>query len=169
MSKSFKKDPIRRINAITAVALALFFFAHAWLAAAKLCGIDLGETFKWTVWVGIGVVVLHVILCLRTTQTMFNDTERPPSAKKKRHQMLKWLTGGVLVLAVLFHFPSGEGVSPLYVAGLIITAAALAWHVWTGTKSLTRDLNLPSSLRIAMRIAVCAAALSLALYLAIWL
>ena len=162
MSRPYKKDPTRLVNAIIAALLAAFFLIHAGLAAAKLCGVDLGETFKWTVWVGVGIIALHVILSLRTTQTMFNDTERPPSAKKRQHQMLKWLTGGVLILAVLFHFPSGEGASFAYALALIITAAALSWHIYTGTKSLTRDLNLPSSLRPIVRAIVCLAAAAIA-------
>lgn len=165
MSKPYKKDPVRRANAAVAAALAAFFLAHAGLAAAKICGVDLGETFKFTVWIGVGIVVLHVILSLRATQTMFNDTERPPSAKKKQHQMLKWLTGGVLAFAVLFHFPSGEGVSFAYTAALIVTAAALSWHICTGVKSLTRDLGISNMWRTIIRVVACAAAVAIAVAL----
>ena len=165
MSKPYKKDPIRRANAIVAALLAAFFLVHAGLAAAKICGVNLGEAFKFTVWVGVGIIALHMILSLRTTQTMFADTERPPSTKKKQHQMLKWLTGGVLLVAVLFHFPSGSGSVLIYSLTLIVTAAALAWHVWTGTKSLTRDLNLPNSLRGVVRAVTCTAAVVIAIAL----
>ena len=158
MSKPYKKDPIRRANAIVAALLAAFFLVHAGLAAAKICGVNLGETFKFTVWIGVGIVVLHVILSLRTTQTMFADTERPPSTKKKQHQMLKWLTGGVLLVAVLFHFPSGEGAPTAYSMALIITVAALIWQICTGVKSLTRDLGISNTWRTAVRVVACAAA-----------
>ena len=34
--------------------------------------------------------------------------------------------------------------------------AAFAWHVWTGMKSLARDLRLPGNAKVPLRIVLCA-------------
>lgn len=71
----------------------------------------------------------------------------------------------MLAFAVLFHFPSGEGVSFAYTAALIVTAAALSWHICTGVKSLTRDLGISNMWRTIIRVVACAAAVAIAVAL----
>ena len=164
-------NPLRFPNAVAALALAIVFLVHAALGTLQVSTPWRGA-LAWGVWVGIAIIAAHVVLSGATTWQMFFDESRPASPGKKRHQYLK-IASGVAIAALAAAHVCG---APLAVghtdsAG-IATAAALAaaivWHCFLGTKSLTHDLRLSAQLRTPFRIAVTAAfaAIALALMLA---
>lgn len=56
------------------------------------CG-AFSDELNWAVWIGVGIIAVHVALSVGTTRQMLCDRSRPPSAKKKAHQLKKWVSG----------------------------------------------------------------------------
>ena len=145
----------RRINAIIAAVLVVAFSGHALLASAA--GVQAPLLAPIPLLLGLlALVAAHVALSIATTVIMWRDTVRPPSRKKKRHQILKWVTG-VVLLAVLTVHVLHPAVAPIVIwSASTLLLAAFAWHVWTGMKSLARDLRLPGNAKVPLRIVLCA-------------
>lgn len=150
----------RVANAVAACFIMLLFLVHACLGTLKLYWPDMPSSLEFIVWFGVAVIVVHVILSIATTYEMWTDTVRPPSERKKRHQILKWVTGVLLACAIVVHqlcvaqlLPSSV-VDVLALPTLIVTAVLLCWHLFVGAKSLTRDLNLRGAFRTPLRVAV---------------
>lgn len=137
-----------------AAVLALFFFAHALLGASTQAfhPVDAPAALIWAL---MGVGVVHIVGSILTTYVMFTDTVRPPSARKRRHQWLKWVTGALLALVAIVHaLRPDAGVDAL----LFVVLAALAWHTFVGCKSIVHDLRLPRGMKLGLRVAVIAVA-----------
>lgn len=157
-----KGSKARFVNGVVSAAIVVFFLVHATLGSLSgLFGVR--SPLAVFVWVGIGLVGVHVVACVVTSREQLNDMERPPSARKKRHLALKWATGGLLALAVVAHIVSMRvwGVASVQTswAGVALTAVlaiALAVHVCVGAKSLLKDLNIDRAYMGIFRIVVCA-------------
>lgn len=150
-------EKLRLFNALVASVVAVFFLAHSGLGTASFFADGLVNSVPWLVWGMLGVVGVHVVASVAATVLMLTDKERPPSARKKRHFVLKWVTGALLALVIGVHlvcviFPEGIGLdaSQLKVPFLLLLAA-LAWHVGIATKSLARDLGIGKKTRDVMR------------------
>jgi hypothetical protein len=161
-----QRPGLRCINGIVSAILVCFFLAHAALGSASLlCQIP--RTFEFLIWVGVGGIAIHILLCTVTSKQMLDDKTRPPSAKKKKHLVLKWLSGTLLVLAAVLHI-AGFGTSPasgyhnFFLVVLLFITALLASHIYIGTKSLLKDLNMDRRYKIPVRLAVCVLALAVA-------
>ena len=164
-------EKLRLFNALVASAVAVFFLAHSGLGTASFGIEGLVNSVPWLVWGMLGIVGVHVVASVAATALMLTDTERPPSARKKRHFVLKWVTGALLALVIGMHlvcviFPEGLGLdaSQLKVPFLLLLAA-LAWHVGIATKSLARDLGIGKKTRDVMRAGYVLAVLVLSAFM----
>ena len=154
-----KNKLLRRIGAVVATALAVFYFIHAALGATAQPG-AIPESARLLVWAFSAIIVVHIFICIGTTWFMFTDQVRPPSKAKKRHQILKWATGAILLLLALAH------VIGVPIDGHIIMLAllaALAWHCYVGAKSVARDLGLPRGAKVPIRVVLIAVAVVIAI------
>lgn len=160
-----KRTPQRIVNAWLALFLCVLFAAHALLGSIHQANPAFAGRLIWVVWIGVGVVVLHIIMSGVTTYDMWTDTERPASAKKKRHQWLKWITGGLVLACAAAHMyvTLAPGAVPnavfvLRTLLMIALAGLLAWHIFTSAKSLLKDLmpNVSKRTRTYVRIGVVA-------------
>ncbi|MDO5117535.1 MAG: hypothetical protein Q4D34_03520 [Eggerthellaceae bacterium] len=148
----------RVVNAVAACFIMLLFLVHACLGTLKLYWPDMPSSLEFIVWFGVAVIVFHVIASIVTTYEMWTDTVRPPSDRKKRHQVLKWVTGVLLACSIVVHqlcvaqLLPPAAVDTLTLPALIVTAILLCWHLFVGAKSLTRDLNLRGALRTPLRV-----------------
>ena len=158
---------LRRINGTVSEVLICFFLAHAALGSMSLL-YPISHEFKFFIWVGIGLIAIHIILSAATSKQMLADKKYPPSARKKKHLALKWLSGMLLVLAAVLHIigfetsPTSSYSNFFLVVSLLITAL-LTSHVYIGAKSLLKDLNMDRRYRIPLRLAVCVLATTFAL------
>lgn len=144
----------RAVNGWAAACLGLLFTAHVLLGAALQLAPEMPSSLVWAVWAGVGVAIVHIVLSARTTYTMFKDTERPASSKKKAHQKLKWMTGVLLAAAVVVHqFTLNAASADSWgLLAMVFAAAMLSVHLCTGVKSLTRDMNIPSAARTPIKL-----------------
>ena len=151
-----RPTPLRTANGVAAALLCFIFLAHVILGAVKFADLSFDGKFVWVVWVGVGALAVHIALSIGTTVSMLTDTVRPPSDKKKRHQLMKWITGVTLLAAALVHvcttsaIANGGVVEPLSWVGfalMIALAAALTWHLLVASKSLLKDLHVPDHKR----------------------
>ena len=152
----------RLINGIISAIIVVFFIAHEALGSV---GAFVGFTspFTWVVWCGIVLVIAHVVVSVVTSVQQLTDAERPPSARKKRHLALKWVTGGALACAVAAHIAAvhSHGAASFQttasgaVLGLLL-CIMLGVHVCVGSKSLLKDLNIDRRYKGVFRIVVCA-------------
>lgn len=154
-------NTLRRANAVLALVLVAFFFAHALLGALWLGGV-LSNELVWVVWLGTIVIAVHVIMCCLTSARQLGDEQFPPSKRKKKHLALKWVTGGILLLAILAHvlLPDEPEVQATIIAPTVIAAivlATLAWHVCVCGKSLLKDLGAKTSHKTAFAIIIIVA------------
>ena len=145
-----KNRLLRRVGAVVAAALAAFFFIHAALGATSQSGL-VPENAKWIVWAFSALIIVHICICAGTTWFMYTDQVRPPSKAKKRHQMLKWASGAVLLLLALAHI-LGAPIDGRIV--MLAVLAALVWHCYVGAKSVARDLGLPRGAKVPIRVAL---------------
>lgn|GEM_PF-4477619 len=138
--------------------LLAVFSAHAVMGALFCWGAVSGEA-SWVVWVGVCIAVLHVALSIGTTRHMLHDEVRPPSAKKKAHQLKKWISG-VLVGVVCAAHVLTIFETRLWFVIVLTLDVALAAHVCVSAKSLVKDLRLAPNLRYVIRVfAIAIAAL----------
>lgn len=160
----------RLVNAVLAAIVAVFFFGHAFMGSTSLSFPDLIGHDAPVVLITffMALVAAHIAGSVVTTYCMLTDTVRPPSAAKKQHQLLKWVTGGLLLALASAHalgldIALAEAASPIAQrAFLVIVLVILAWHAYVGSKSIARDLRLPQSAKIALRVGIAAAAVVVA-------
>ena len=164
---------LRRANGVVSLCLVGALALHAVANSLRLGGID-APSFALLAWAAVCAGVAHAALCIATSAAMLSDTERPPSHKKKQHLVVKWVTGALVAIAAGLHVAASQGV--LGPAGaqagrwlMVAAAVALGAHLWTGTRSLLKDVGLPRSWKPAVRalvvggtLVVCALVLSAA-------
>lgn len=156
----------RFVNGVVAALIVAFLFAHSLLGGLE--GIfPLTAPPKWILWLGVIVVGIHVVVSIVTSYSQLTDAEFPPSARKKRHLLLKWVSGGALAVVAAAHIvymqTSGAHTvqaSPVSAVVALVLIVALAVHSWIGAKSLVTDLGFSKRLMLPFRIVVCALAVA---------
>lgn len=156
-----KNSKARALNGAVSAAIVVFFLGHAVLGSlSALFGIS--SPFTWFVWIGVVLVGVHVAVSVVTSREQLNDPERPPSARRKRHLALKWVTGGLLLAVAAAHITSiriwGANAVQSSVSGaalIAVLAVILAVHLNVGSKSLLKDLGIDRRYQLVFRIAVC--------------
>ena len=96
---------------------------------------------------------------LLTRMTLEEKAAQMHSEKKKRHQVLKWVTGAVVLAVLCVHVVHPAVVPAVTWAASAVLLVAFVWHGWTGMKSLARDLRVPGKAKVPLRIALVALAL----------
>ncbi len=148
----------RLVNAGVAALLVVAFLGHALFASAA--GVDAASRAPYPLlYCLLALVAVHIALSVATTVLMWNDSVRPPSEKKKRHQVLKWVTGAVVLAVLCVHVAHPAVVPAVTWAASAVLLAAFVWHGWTGMKSLARDLRVSGKAKVPLRIALVALAL----------
>lgn len=145
---------MRRANAIAAAVLAVAFLGHALLGSLAHF-LPLPKPPMGVLWALVCVACAHGALSVATTVRMMRDAQRPPSARKKRHQLLKWVSGAVLVAAIALHVVQVPAFGLARSTTTFALLAAFAWHGWAGMKSLSHDLGASSALKTPLRAALC--------------
>lgn len=157
-----KRSTARFVNGVISACIVVFFIAHSLLGGLE--GIaSLASPSPLIVWAGVGVIALHMLASVVTSYQQLTDAEFPPSARKKRHLLLKWATGAALALAAAAHvgciYTFGPDAVQTSVASkmvVLVLVAVLAVHSWVGAKSLVTDLGLNKGLIGVFRVVVCA-------------
>ena len=149
-----KRSTARFANGIVSAILVVFFLAHGILGSAALVFGFFGP-LAWLVWCGVVLAFVHVVVSIVTSREQLSDKERPPSARKKRHLLLKWITGGILALAAFAHVfvPKVAVASGAIIA---VVSIALAVHLCVGSKSLLKDIGVDRRYKLVFRVVVCA-------------
>ena len=149
-----KGSKARWANGIVSAIIAVLFLAHALLGSAAMA-FGYVSPFAWVVWIGVGLIVLHVLLSVATSREQLVDQARPPSARKKRHLALKWVTGAILAVAAIVHvaLPKSTLAASLL---MLVVVVALAVHVCVSAKSLLTDIGIDKRYKMLVRIIVCA-------------
>lgn len=166
MSSSKRKVDIRYTNGIISAALACFFFVHAFFGSVSLL-VFLPNKLSFLVWAGVCLMATHVAACVVTSRRMLADTDHPPSARKKGHLALKWISGGLLLASAAFHvwkfegFASPEGDAAFLFTTLLVVGL-FACHLFIGLKSLLKDMNVDRGHRTCLRFVVCILSILLA-------
>lgn len=141
---------LRRANGIASLLLLALFAAHAIMGTLFCCGMFSGEA-SWVVWVGVCIVAVHFALSIGTTLQMLHDKARPPSLKKKWHQVKKWVSGIAVGTITIAHILLAYGNTTWAIVAILLDVA-LATHICISAKSLIKDLGFAPSLRYAIRI-----------------
>lgn len=144
----------RKVNGAIAAILCLFFLVHGILGILGTDGAVTAE-LAFAIWVFFIAALVHGLLSIVTSWQMLHDAERPPSRRKKRHLVLKWVTGLALLLIACIHALLPEHAAA-WSSVSILVALAFAVHMYVGSKSLTSDLGLPHGMRIAFRLVAIA-------------
>ena len=154
----------RRINGILSACIVVFFLAHG-ILGSMLPFTGFESPLAWLVWAGVACVVVHIVLSIVTSREQLTDTVRPPSEAKKRHLLLKWITGILLAVVVVAHIVTIRVLGPEAVQSMVVGAAliivlavVMASHICFGSKSLLKDLDVDRRWRGALRAIVCALA-----------
>lgn len=147
---------VRAANAVIAAALVVFLLAHEALGALSQI-VELPTGARWLIWAGVAAIVVHAIVCAATSYWMMTDTVRPPSAHKRNHLVLKWVSGGVLAALACAHAVMGGDPHDAATSAVACAlGAALAWHACVGVKSALRDLGRDKQHRNAIRAVIIA-------------
>ena len=148
------------MNGIVSAIILCFFLVHSLMGSIAAVA-PFPNTLAWTVWIGVGLIALHVVLSIATSREQMTDAEFPPSPRKKRHLALKWATGILLITAVCAHVACvqtfGADAFQAELAGAFVTVAVItlfAVHVCVGMKSLIVDLDADRKLIVRLRILV---------------
>ena len=160
------RSTARLVNAIMSALVLAFFVVHSLLGGLE--GIlSLQRPAAYIPWIGVGVVVIHVVMSIVTSYGQLTDAEFPPSSRKKRHLLLKWLSGICLAVVAAIHIVSIQAfgseaiqVSITATATVLLLVVVLVIHVWIGAKSLITDLGLHKGLILPLRIVLCVVAVS---------
>jgi len=153
----------RFINGCISGLLLVAFMAHA---AFGSLAVRWGRvsSLSMLIWLGVALMLAHLVLCILTSQQMLTDKVRPPSARKQRHLVLKWLTGAALVVVAVAHIAAIRCGLPfngwVFIVIALLLLLTLASHAIVGTKSLLKALNLPRSLRLPLRLLITATSLA---------
>lgn len=144
----------RKVNGAIAGVLCLFFLVHGILGILWTSG-AINAELAFVIWAFFIAALVHGLLSIVTSRQMLHDAERPPSRRKKRHLVLKRVTGLALLLIACVHalLPEHAAAWP---SVSILVALALAVHMYVGGKSLTSDLGLPRGMCIAFRLVAIA-------------
>ena len=153
-----KGSNTRFSNGVIAAVITVLFIAHAVLGSASVVA-GYTSPFSVLVWVGVALIIIHVVASIATSREQLNDAERPPSVRKKRHLALKWATGIVLAALAILHvaLPKGSSAGVALVMALIV---ALAVHLWVGSKSLLKDIGIDVRYKAVFRGVICIFALA---------
>lgn len=143
----------RFVNGVIAALITVFFLVHGSLGSLSVLGCFSGS-LVWLVWGAVFLACVHVVVSIVTSYQQLTDVEFPPSARKKRHLALKWVTGGLLALVALAHIvlPPSTTLAALVI---IVVSVALAVHLCVGSKSLLKDLEIDRRYKMAFRVVVC--------------
>lgn len=150
---------LRTPNGALSALITIFFLCHAALGTAWQLGL-LSDSAAFIVWVGVAAIILHMVLSLATSYSMLTDQVRPPSAQKRRHLLLKWVTGGAIAVLAATHIAAiatqGAGANSGWEASALMVAVlvALAVHGCTGAKSLLKDMGIARRRIMPLRIAI---------------
>ena len=162
-----KRSKARLVNGIISAFIVVFFAAHSLLGGLE-AHFPLASPPALVMWAGIAIVGAHVVTSIVTSHEQLTNTAFPPSKRKKRHLALKWVTGGVLLAAIVAHIACirtfGSNAVQTSSTAMIVTLAlvvALTVHIWVGTKSLITDLGLSKRLVKPMRVVACALAIAI--------
>ena len=155
-----KGSKARHVNGIISAVIVVFFLVHAALGSIESTPSS-ESPIRWVIWAGVCLVGVHVLTSIVTSYQQMTDKEFPPSARKKRHLVLKWVTGVLLASAVFVHVSNvqatgaGEAVPPeALAAATVVLAAVLAWHIFVGVKSMLTDVGLSKGLMTPLRVIV---------------
>lgn len=148
-----KRPTARFVNGVIAGAITVFFLAHGTMGGLSVA-VGIPSSLSWLAWVALALVAAHVIASIVTSKQQLTDPERPPSPRKKRHLALKWATGCLLAVAAAAHIALPNG-STTALATIIAVSIALAIHLWVGSKSLLKDLDIDRRHQTGLRIAAC--------------
>lgn len=140
----------RKVNGTVAGVLCLFFLVHGILGILWM-SYPVTAELAFVIWALFIVALAHGLLSIVTSRQMLHDAERPPSRRKKRHLVLKWVTGLALLLIACIHALLPQS-AVLWPTVSILVALALAVHMYVGSRSLASDLGLPRGMRIAFRL-----------------
>ena len=134
----------RFINGVISAAIVVFFLVHASMGTLSAL-FDFKSSLAWTVWIGVVVVLAHILVSVVTSIQQLNDKKYPPSTRKKLHLLLKWITGVLLAVAAIVHIVCialYDGVAFQVTASGMM---ALTWAApWTSMSSTT---VIPCSIR----------------------
>lgn len=152
----------RRVCGILTAALCCLIAAHMVMGGLSLV-FDIPRALKPVVWVGVALLVGHILICIVTSFQMMTDAVRPPSRKKKRHFVLKWVTGALVVATAAAHvigraWTDAPADAPAALALSAALAAFAAWHACVGAKSLLKDLDIDRRYRTLVRAVAIAVA-----------
>ena len=114
----------RRINGILSACIVVFFLAHG-ILGSMLPFTGFESPLAWLVWAGVACVVVHIVLSIVTSREQLTDTVRPPSEAKKRHLLLKWITGILLAVVVVAHIVTIRVLGPEAVQSMVVGAALI--------------------------------------------
>lgn len=142
----------RCINGIVSSLLIVVFVGHE-ISGGFLLHEPWFVSALWLVWAGVGIGIVHILLSVKMTQEMFCDKVRPPSAKKKAHQVKKWITGVILGALVAVHIVV-RGDMASWIVIVVLLVIALAVHLCISSKSLVKDLGLSTKCRFIFRVVV---------------
>lgn len=143
----------RRFNGIVSAIIVVVFLVHAVMGSVSAL-VGLESPFSIIVWGGVVLVVIHVITSVVTSNEQLNDVEHPPSSRKKRHLLLKWVTGGLLGVVAAVHIILPKSTFTA-MALIVVLTIVLAVHLCVGGKSLLKDVGLSTRYKMAYRIVVC--------------
>lgn len=160
-----KHSKTRLVNGVLSTIIVVFFAAHGILGSVSaIAPFDSG--LSWAIWIGMACVALHVVVSIATSFQQLTDADYPPSARKKRHLALKWVTGILLLAAVGAHVfcihTYGAAATQASATGALATiavAATFAIHACVGGKSLLTDILVNQKHLMAFRVAVCVLAI----------
>ena len=144
-----KSTTARRLNGAIAAVILLVFVIHSLFANSPF---SLPHIVVWT---GCALIGAHVITCIVTSVAMLTDRERPASPKKKKHLVLKWVSGIALGAVACAH---AMGFLPLGKPILSAIALLIAWHAWICARSFLKDLGFDTRHKPLFRTIICAAA-----------
>lgn len=149
-----KSSKSRFVNGVIAALITVFFVVHGLMGGLSLSA-GIPSSLSWLAWGGVVLAGCHVVASIVTSKEQLSDVERPPSARKKRHLALKWATGGVLAVLAIVHMVIPKG-SLIATVALVALSAALAVHVWVGSKSLLKDVGIDRRYQTPLRVVICA-------------
>ncbi len=141
------------MNGVIAALITIIFLVHG--AMGSLSAVfGFSGALAWVVWGAVILACVHVAMSLITSVQQLNDAERPPSARKKAHLALKWVTGGLLAIIAIAHIVLPKSaVAAAYV--IIGVSVVLAAHLCVCAKSLLSDLGIDRRWKWPFRVLVC--------------
>lgn len=174
-----KRSKARRANGYVAAILVVFFMCAHILLGSLSFAIPISNKFAWIVWIGTGLVLIHMCLSIVTTREKLSNPEKPADTRKKMKIVLRWMTGILIAIGIGVHIASvelyGESAfqaTPMGKIAMLALLVTLAVHITLNAKSLIRDIGgskeQKDRLKTPLRIAVCALALVFFIVVAVY-